>query len=135
MTKTRKKPVRKNTVQISMSMAKETLDLVNELAKESGLNRSRYINETILESPQDGILKIEYKTQKQLEICVAIYSLQKEDPPTYLRIVDNNDTKKIEVGGMSFKFITQIIVVMQEHSEVVSIKLAYKKVPETPLIS
>lgn len=127
----KKTPIRKDSVQISISMPKEALSLINELAKKSGVSRSEYISKIALKSPQDGILKIEYRTQKQLEICVTIYSLQKEDPPSYLKITDDSEIKKIEVGGMSVKFITQIIIMMQEYSEVVSIKLDYKE-PKSP---
>jgi predicted transport protein len=134
MQNTKKIPPKRNTLIVCITLTKKALDLVNELKDKRDVSRSKLINDIILECPQNEILEIEYKTQKQLEICMAIYSLQKQDPPSNLRITDDSEIKKIEVCGMSLKFITQIISIMNEFSEVISIKLAYRK-PETPSIS
>ena len=134
MQNTKKIPPKRNALIVCITLTKKALDLVNELKDKRDVSRSKLINDIILECPQNEILEIEYKTQKQLEICMAIYNLQKQDPPSNLRITDNSEIKKIEVGGMSLKFITQIISIMNEFSEVISIKLIYRS-PETTSIN
>ncbi len=124
----------RKTVLVTISIDKEALDIVNKLASESGLNRSRFINKTILETTPENILQIEYKTQKQLEICMAIYDIQRENFPTHFRMVDNGEIQKIDVSCISVEFIIQVINTIQKYSKVISIKLIYRA-PETPTIN